>query len=124
MDNSTNHRYNETKYIVLSTLINGNGRYYTPAELAEISGISENAMSQTLRRLVSWKYIHRKGEYRSTKKNKYCYGYNKDKGNRVYYDLDKRIKIRKYTGLPVSLKLTDPIPAEAWRRYEVMMKTG
>lgn len=123
-DSSTSHRFNELKYKILKALNFSKGYYYTPAELAEIAGISEHAMSQALSRLVVWGYIWRKIEYRKSKKNKYIYAHPKPKGSRVFTELDKRMKIKHYTGIFVSMKLKEPIPDIAQRRYDEMLHKG
>lgn len=110
---------NEVKYKILK-IFSYPFKYYTPEELADMVGISSNAMRQRLSNLFNWKYIWRRQEFRKNG-NRYCYRFNKEKGWRVFFELDRRVKLREETGIYVSLNLKKPIPqevmmTEAYRR--------
>ena len=103
--------FNEIKYKILK-IFSYPYKYFTPEELAERVGISNNAMRKRLSQLFKWKYIWRRQEFRKNG-NTYCYRFNKDKGWRIFFELDKRVKLREETGIPISLNLKKPIPQEA-----------
>ncbi len=115
--NDGNNKFNETKYLVLKTLFDAK-KHLSPKEVAEATGLSTNAAEVKLSELHKWGYLWRRREVRSGRRNYYCYRFPKPKGNRVFFELEKRVKIRDITGIPVSLNLDDTIPDDAVQEYE------
>ena len=103
--------YNEIKYKLLK-IFSYPSKYHTPEELAEMAGTDVHSMRQRLTQLIRWRYIWRRQEYRKNG-NTYCYRYLKPKGWSIYFELDKRVKLREETGIFISLNLKKPIPTEA-----------
>lgn len=120
MNTSNNESgYNEVKYRILKIFSNPY-KYFTPEELADMVGIDNNAMRQRLSKLFKWGYIWRRKEFRKNG-NEFCYRFNKPKGWSVFFDLDKRVKLREETSIFISLNLKKSIPkgammTEAYRR--------
>ncbi len=116
------HQYNEIKYRILG-LLRSSSKELTPHEIAVKVGTTLDGAKQRLRLLSKLGYVFRKTETRKGRRNYYCYRKLKHKGERIYLLLEKRVKIRDATGVPISLNLNKPIPDFAVVAYKRRMKT-
>lgn len=126
------HKGNEAKYKILA-LLEPHRRFYSPAEIAEVLGMTQGSVRTRLSKFYKDGYIWRRKEYRANRNRKgFCYRYLKDMGYRVlhgtsggkhggFMGMHKRMEIREVIGdsdgKVVSLKVKDNIPHEILDKY-------
>ncbi len=121
--NGSRNKYNETKYRILAFLKKSYCEL-SPLDIADGAGTTLQGAKERLRLLNKMGYIWRKMETRKGKRNYYSYSNLKPKGERVFEQLDERIKIREVTGIQISLNLNKPIPEVARIEYNRMLNVG
>lgn len=117
-DLDTRHRHNESKFLILNTLLHTD-RYLLPRQIADMTGLSRNDTRYLLWRYHKWGYIWRRKVY-FVRERGYMYRYLKPHGVRVMkamHGLEFRMKVREVTGVNISLNRKKPIPSDVLAAY-------
>lgn len=117
------HSYNEVKFKILRFL-QPHKRHYAPEEIANELGLTPGSVRTRLSKLHQLGYIWRKKEYRTTRRNPFCYGALKPLGERVlngtnrYTGMIQRREMQRITGESITLNLKREPTLEQKRKYE------
>lgn len=112
----TRCRENEAKYKIFNVLYHTR-KYLLPRQIAKLTGLSEGGVRTRLSKQYSMGYIWRK-ICRWKGENGFMYRYLKPKGIRVFYELERRMKIREVTGTNISLNWKKRVPYDVLNQYQ------
>lgn len=115
----TRCRHNEAKYRILSTLYISDC-YLRPCQIATITGLSQADTRERLSTMFLQGYIWRRKSFLKGTCG-YMYRYLKPMGIRVLNGstgLEIRMRIRRITGVNISLNRKTQIPRDLWAKFQ------
>ncbi len=115
----TRCRHNEAKYKIFH-LLTHQRKFFLPRDMAKTTGLSEGDIRTRLSKMFKQGYLWRRICYKKGE-NGYVYRYLKPKGTKVYIELERRMEIRRVTGVNISLNWKKTVPWEVLNQYQRMI---